>query len=477
MNSRFLISLLAVGLQVSATAAQRVPSPSNTVSRKIVGTVLDPSGAVVPNARVSLTGSEGSRIAETQTDERGSFYFDKVTPNRYRVLVRASGFQDANAEISVGTKGGTSLRIVMAVAAQQETITVGTTDLGAQVSADVAENTSSNRLDRDALDRVPVFDQDYISAVSRFLADSAAGTNGVTLVVNGTEANGPGVTASAIQAVKVNQNPYWALFSRPGRARVEITTKGGTQDFHGDINFMFRDSIFDATNPFALVKPPEQRRYFEGVLTGPLTPSKKTTFLLSLDQDSLDLQGIVNAQGLNGTIRQDVLNPTRHFFGSGRVFHEFSENDQFWIGYSYERRTVQNQGVGGTVLPEAGTNARFDEHEVNAFYRHIFSPRWVNQLRFLVGHYDNRLASLHEEPGIVVQGAFSGGGAQADFRKTEYHFDGTDTVSYQGGRHPLNFGIDIPDISRRGFDDFTTPEGPYTFASPAAYQPGLPTTY
>jgi len=110
----------------------------------------------------------------------------------------------------------------MGIAAQAETVTVGGNDLGAQVSADVAENTSANRLDRDTLDRVPVFDQDYISAVSRFLDDSATGTNGVTLVVNGTEANGPGVTASAIQEVKVNQNPYSALFSRPGRARVEI---------------------------------------------------------------------------------------------------------------------------------------------------------------------------------------------------------------------------------------------------------------
>ncbi|MGH9514753.1 MAG: TonB-dependent receptor, partial [Terriglobales bacterium] len=345
------------------------------------------------------------------------------------------------------------------------------------VSPEVAENTSSNRLDRDTLDRVPVFDQDYITAISRFLDDSATGTNGVTLVVNGTEANGPGVTASAIQEVKVNQNPYSALFSRPGRARVEITTKGGTQVFHGDVNFMFRDSVFDATNAFASVKPPEQRRYFEGVLTGPLTPSKKTTFLLSLDQDYLDLQGIVDAGGPNGLIRENVPNPTRHFFGSGRVFHDFSDNDQFWIGYSYERRTVENQGVGGTVLPEAGTNARFDEHEINVFYRHIFSPRWVNQLRFLVGHYDNRLASAHQEPGIVVQGAFTGGGAQADFRKTEYHFDGTDTVSYQSGKHSINFGIDIPDISRRGFDDFTNIEGAYTFGSLAAYQAGQPTQF
>jgi hypothetical protein len=47
-------------------------------------------------------------------------------------------------------------------------------------------------------------------------------------VVNGIEANGPGVTPSAVQEVKINNNPYSARFSRPGRARLEIVTKSGS---------------------------------------------------------------------------------------------------------------------------------------------------------------------------------------------------------------------------------------------------------
>src|SRR5438270_398714 len=99
MNSRFFIPLLALSLQVSANAAQQTNTPANTVSRAILGTVLDPSGAVIPNAQVSLTGPDGSRTGETQTDERGSFHFDSVTSNRYRILVQATGFQDANTEV------------------------------------------------------------------------------------------------------------------------------------------------------------------------------------------------------------------------------------------------------------------------------------------------------------------------------------------------------------------------------------------
>jgi len=61
--------------------------------------------------------------------------------------------------------------------------------------------------------------------------------------VNGIEANGPGVTPSAVQEVRINQNPIREI-SRPGRARLEIITKGGTPAYHGSVNFLFRDGGF-----------------------------------------------------------------------------------------------------------------------------------------------------------------------------------------------------------------------------------------
>jgi len=265
------------------------------------------------------------------------------------------------------------------------------------VSTETSENQNNNAIDRDALDRVPVFDQDYITTMSRFLDDSATGTNGITLVVNGIEANGPGVTPSALQEVKINNNPYSARFSRPGRARLEIITKGGTPDYHGSLNFMFRDSVFDASNAFAtLGKPPERREYFEGSVTGPIRHSKHTSFLLSLDEDLLDQQAIMDAGAISaaeadgfGPFTQSVSNPTHHFFGSGRIFHDLANGDQFWIGYSYEHRSSENSNVGGTILPSAATDTHFLEHEINVSYLHQFSPHWLNQARFLVGHFDN----------------------------------------------------------------------------------------
>ena len=450
----------------------------------ISGTVFDPSGAAIAKAEVSVQNSEGQVVAQSTTDSAGAFRFDRMAAGHYRLAFRAEGFRDVDVGIDLTSKRPMPIRVVMQIAVLSESVTVATGDAAPQVSIETPENQNANTIDRNALDRVPVFDQDYITTMSRFLDDNATGTNGVTLVVNGIEANGPGVTPSAVQEVKINNNPYSARFSRPGRARLEIVTKSGTQNYHGSLNFLFRDSVFDATNAFAIVKPPERRQYYEGSVTGPIGDSKHTSFLLALDEDLQDQQAVIDPTALTaaealglGTIAQTVANPTHHFFGSGRIFHDFSNGDQFWIGYSYEHRSVENQNVGGTTLPSAGTDTRFLEHEINVSDLHQFSPHWMNQLRFLVGHYDNSVASIDAAPQLAVSGLFTAGGAQADSQRTEYHFDGTDFATYANGKHQLSFGVDIPDISRRGLDDFTNRAGTYTFASSADFTAGAPTTY
>ena len=490
MRNLFTTILIAAGLgnpafvRAQADSAPQAPIADKAAGHTLSGVVLDPSGAAIPGAAVSLRPSATPAPIEIKTDSTGSFRFDRVPAGRYVVEVNADGFRGAHIEAVVAGRRTPSLRIVLPILVQAENVTVAVGDNVPLVSTDAQGNQNTNTIDRNALDRMPVFDQDYITAMSRFLDDNAIGTNGVSLVVNGIEANGPGVTASAVQEVRINNNPYSARFSRPGRARLEIITKGGTPQYHGSVNFLFRDSVFDASNAFALVKPPERRQYYEGSVMGPIGHSKRTSFLLSVDQDLNDQQAIVAPDAIAaaeilglGSISQSVPNPTHHFFGSGRVFHDLANGDQFWIGYSYEHRSSENQNVGGTTLPSAATDTHFLEHEINVSHLHQFSPHWLNQVRFLVGHYDNSVHSVNSDAQVAISGLLTAGGAQADSRRTEYHFDGTDFATYANGKHQLSFGIDIPDISRRGLDDFTDRAGTYTFASGADYSGGAPSTY
>ena len=433
LNCRQVWILVALlGMVPSNLAAAQTPDHSpdsdsaiaddRATTHSMSGVLLDPSGAAIAQAQVSLIGNKAEIIARTATDAVGSFRLENVAPGKYTLEFHAEGFRDTRVAATVTGKRLSPLRIVMPISVETESLTVATGVNVPVVTTETADNQNANAIDRDALDRVPVFDQDYITTMSRFLDDNATGTNGVSLVVNGIEANGPGVTPSAVQEVKINNNPYSARFSRPGRARLEIVTKSGSPAYHGSLNFMFRDSVFDASNAFAIVKPPESRQYYEGSVTGPVGHSKRTSFLLSLDEDLLNQQDIIDpnaiaaAESLGfGPFAQTVPNPTRHFFGSGRIFHDLANGDQFWVGYSCRHRSADNQNAGGTILPSAATDTRFLEHEVNVSYLHQFSPHWLNQARFLVGHFDSPVVSVLPEAQITVSRIVHGGRSTSRF--------------------------------------------------------------
>ena len=89
----------------------------------------------------------------------------------------------------------------------------------------------------------------------------------------------------------------------------------------------------------------------------------------------------------------------------------------------------------------------------------------MNQCRFLLGHYDAPTRNVSPDPRIVVADTFIGGSAQADQLRTEYHFELTDIISYISGRNTVKGGIDIPDYSRRGFDNNINVGGTFYFSS------------
>ena len=169
----------------------------------------------------------------------------------------------------VGTRPPSSQRLVLGLADLTQEITVS--NAAAEVGATAGNNVDAITIDQNMLESLPVFDNDFVATMSQFLDAGSIGNGGVTIVVNGMEVSALNVSASAVQQIRINQDPYSAEYSRPGRGRVEILTKPGTQEYHGDGNVIFRDAHLNARNAFATTtKPPEQRRIYEGFLGGPL---------------------------------------------------------------------------------------------------------------------------------------------------------------------------------------------------------------
>ena len=364
------------------------------------------------------------------------------------------------------------LQIALSLAQVRQEMVVS--ERTAQVSTDASENLDVVALDREALDNLPVFDQNYVGAISQFLDPGSIATNGVTLVVNGMEQRNIGVSASAVQQVKINQNPYSAEFQRPGRGRIEVITKPSSQVYHGNLNFLFRDYRLNARDPFASVRAPEQRRIYEGSLTGPLAHSKNDSFLFSFNREEEDLQAIVFAYTPAGVIRQNVPNTRRALEFSAGLTHAFTETHVATFRGNYADNAEQNRGVGGITLPEAGTNTQNREDELYFNDSLVITPKLLNQFRIVFGRQHSPTTSVTNAPGIVVPGAFIGGGAQADRLQTENHINLNEIVSWSFGKHDIRTGINIPDISRRGLVDRTNFGGTYSFSTTDDYLAGRP---
>ncbi|HKF69055.1 MAG TPA: TonB-dependent receptor, partial [Vicinamibacterales bacterium] len=466
MRQLFVVTALVI-LSGFPAAAQRQSGVAMT------GTVTDQTGAVLPNVQIELRRANG-QLLSTTTGESGQFQFPSIAPGRYDVVAALDGFRTTTVQVTVSSRPFAAIRITMPLAGITQEITVGGT--AADVRADATSNVDSSTVDAQALQNLPIFNDDVIGTMSRFLDSTAIGTNGVMLIVNGVEVNSLTLPASAIQQIKINQDPYAPEFRQPGRGRIEIVTKPASQRYSGTGSLIVRDASFDARNAFAVVKPPEQRRIFEGFFGGPLGRSENTAFTLSIMHDSEDTQAVVLATDPSGLVQANVADPFRKAYVSGTLTHQYGGNT-IVLSESYDGENQRNQGVGGTTLQPAGLYWRSTELDTVYNQLTVFRPTLLHQIRILIGNEYETWESNSAAPKIVVLDAFTGGGAQSDRSRTEHHIQLTDVLTWTSGRHTMKAGFQIPDLSRRRFDDNTNMAGTFYFSSLADYVANRPYSF
>jgi hypothetical protein len=443
----------------------------------VAGTVIDPDGAAVPTVDVLLKAPHGAEVdgGSTTTDAEGHFRFPAVAPGDYQLEVPSRyGFEQYLGPVHVQA-GMHDLRIRLTPPIVAQDVTV-TTEAG-QVSADSSSNRDQVSTDASTFEKVPVFDQDYVATLIPFLDQSGVATSGVSIIVDGVEMKGTGVSASAIAEARINNDPYNAETNRPGRGRIEIITKPGSPQLHGTLNFTFRDSVFDAKNYFALTKPFEQKRIYEGSVTGPLRLDQKTTFLLSGTRQEDNLQAVVHADTPAGIVTANVPAPVHNTEFAARVSHDFSATHRVSLQYNVTDTVSGNLGVGGLVLPQSGVNAQTREDDVIFNDRVIISPTLLNQLQLFFEKDYNPTRSVLDAQKLVVDGAFSGGGAQADLLNTENNLKINDIVSWSHKHHYVKIGVNIPNFSRRAWEDHSNRIGTFNFSSLTEFEANTPYSF
>ena len=467
-----LLSCAAV-LSAASNSANDKSQPAATVQ----GVVADPTGAIVPNAQVNLVDADGSIAGTATSDGIGNFAMPAPHAGSFTLVISEPGFETVHLPVTVKPNVvlaapaahvlAAPLHITLPIAAVATNVRVnGDTDEDLTASE---ENHDSSVLTSNELKELPIFDNDYIGAMSAFLDDSASGTGGSGLMVDGVEANRSPVSASAVQEVRINQDPYSARYYWPGRGQMEVITKSAADKYHGQFNFSFRDNSLNAQNALAPSKPFEQRRIYEGHVTGPVFFAKKSSFLASFSRAEEDLNSVINAvvvptpDNPTGLYQANVPTPNRDTEFSARLAHQFGDKHSAYIQYAYENWTGKNQGVGGQTLATAAFDGLWHEDDTVIHVDSTLSPVFLNQFSVVGEHTMNRHSNVVEAPRVSVAGDFTGGSAQSDYLSTEYNFRLNDMVTWTRGRHTIKFGAGMPHISRRAYDDNTNSLGSYTF--------------
>jgi Carboxypeptidase regulatory-like domain len=269
----------------------------------IAGIVTDPSGSVIPNAKVTAVRIETGVTQATVTSSAGTFTIPNLAVGTYRLTVDAEGFKsgsvtDVKLDVSQQRQVDFKLSLVgveshVEVNTAPPLINTADATIGGIVSEEQVQTLPLNGRDIAGLVMLqPGMAQDtgsmgwMMSGIGpQWIAN---GNRGETLT--GTLDNSDisdaemgtlqftNFNLDAISEFKVLQNNYSAQYGQGGGTVTEIVSKAGTNQFHGSAFEFIRNNAFDARNYFALNTPPFKRNEFGGTFGGPIRKDKTFFF-------------------------------------------------------------------------------------------------------------------------------------------------------------------------------------------------------
>ena len=342
------------------------------------GLVLDPSGAVVPGASVTLTQGETALSAQSGSD--GAYILKAVPAGAYSMTVQASGFATYTREgIVVAPGQARQLNVSLAIAIQQQDITV--TDQNAGVSVNPDENSSALVVKGSDLDALSD-DPDELQNELQALAGPAAGPSGGQIYIDGFT-GGQIPPKSSIREIRVNQNPFSAEFDKIGYGRIEILTKPGSDKFSGHITSLGNDSAWNTANPLVQQQPSYYLYFIQADVNGPLTKSASYFFsLFHFDRQNQSIIDAVNPEDPGTNFNQALPNPSSLLVANPRIDFQLGKSNTLSVRDSYVRSVATANGPGQLSLPEQAYNINNQENAVQVSDTVVVNPRVINETHF-----------------------------------------------------------------------------------------------
>jgi hypothetical protein len=308
-------------LVLSALAS--VPVFAQMETATLSGAVSDPKGGVVPDVEVTATRIETGSVATTRTNGAGIYSFTGLMPGHYHLMIHKPGFKEiAIKELELHVQDKLEQNFSLEIGSVSETVTVTANDL----NVNTTDASVSTVIDRQFVENIPLNGQSFntllqltpgtvitpseVNAPGQFSINGQR-TNANLFSVDGVAANfglstepfgqagGGGtqgfnayggtaslVSVDALQEFRVETSTFAPEYGRTPGGQVSLTTRSGTNGFHGDVFDYFRNTVLDANDWFAKAagdpRAAEQQNDFGGVFGGPILKDK-TFFFFSYE--------------------------------------------------------------------------------------------------------------------------------------------------------------------------------------------------
>lgn len=443
-----LIVATAVIVLCGPGAAQSLLAQGGTGTLR--GTLLDPSRGAVVNTTIQVTTPAG-QTRMTTTNEVGAYEMRDLAPGAYTVEVMATGFAPYKREgVQIAAGQTQQLNITLALPTEQEQVTVSSEVQSLDTTA--SANASAVVLTEKELEALPD-DPDELQQDLEALAGPSAGPNGGQMYIDGFTA-GQLPPKSSIREIRINQNPFAAEYDKVGYGRIEILTKPGTNQWHGQISLNKNDAAFNAQNPFATTSAGYESTQIEGNVGGPL--SKKASFFFNTDYRDIHDQSLVSAFTLpsnctstgvgftQALCSQSLASPRVRFNGGPRLDYQLAKNNTLSGRFQYFRNKTTDGGIGGLTLPTAAFNVLTTEETLQLTDTQVIGANKINETHFQYRRESGVENPYSTLPELDVLGAFTGGGnSQGATDDHENLYELQNYTSIASGKHFVKFGARV----------------------------------
>jgi hypothetical protein len=304
---------------------------------EITGRVIDPSGAVMPNVRITATNTATGVSQSTISSGSGTYTIPRLLVGTYTVTAEMRGFKPGVAhDITLDVSQQRQVNFTLALAGVQAKVEVS----AAPPLLNTTNGTMSGLVSEEQVENLPLNGRDITQLV--FLQPGMAQDSGSMgwmgstpnsmnqFISNGNRGetetgtlDGANISDAemgtlqftnfnidAIAQFKVEQNNYSAQYGEGGGTITQIVSKSGTNQFHGSLFEFVRNSAFDARNFFATTIPPFRRNEFGGTFGGPIKKDKTFFFLdyagLRQRLGEPDIVPVPTAAERNGTVATTI---------------------------------------------------------------------------------------------------------------------------------------------------------------------------